>query len=1023
MNNYEVFEQMQHMSSMYLASNKKLQCNTSCGIDIRNIRLFEVTNLTHDAVSKNLYAIENILDAMQYQNVTYVYLIQGTGSRIHYYYGIAPILHKKKKMSDIQKEILQGEDVLIANFEVNYPGSNIIELTIEEKQILHGELMRQQSSAAIEGVPGVISSSSTTLGMDRFVSVMERDPFLVLVLAQPLCEKEKSKIVCEQQNLLNLLAPLLDYSKVNQQSSVNEVSSLVDRNRVNTRSQTNTSTEQLQFQLFSSSGSFPLKLGRGSLQEIEDLFFTNGVANNDLLDLIDSLCLQQQREIVNKRKNVIEDRSVHKEEVVTIKELENHELTNHESANHESTNSRNFGRRNNFAPPWKRRNKMCNKHVNIAPEKVIKRLEDRITDNNVEAVGDNIMRYLRNSESADNLLDTHRIILDKGIEEKNNEEKTNDEKNNDETNNEENSFEEVEELASDFLKGQNEFTLASINRLASRANARVKSCSNNNRIAVNKRDACTNTCSVTERYTNNAVTSWNRYLMDIVNSRLLYGENRGLYVCSTTVFASNERNLTKVVAAWRGMNEYDTVTKVPLRETILYKDMNQYNNIVNFQIPKFFYCLDNSSYPISYEEVLARSAYSQCTVGNYMYGGNWISSKELKYMITLPLKSARTPLVSKKTELTITSVNNAIFPDLDRKQMRHGCIIVGERHSGREETLKNILLKFERPFTLLEYDSGRYSKMFKGKQRVERYPILTCAGKILRINPFELFPDELIDNHVELLLANLIHCYGFDPMLIDIIERAIYDSYIAFGWNLHTNSNEKFGKLAYTKEVKAFPTFFNVLIKVEEIIKRQINNNEIQLKCLARVKDALNGWTIGKKGTLLGAEHSMNLTALLEQNTSIELEELVNEADRKFFTLLYIWRCMAMRKSQGRKDFISNHVIILEDMGRILNEGTCEITPWEKNAVETITEYIVSSMKYGESLVIIEEGISFLPKNIRSELYSVFIHQITSSNERYEIERWLNLGKEDMEMVAKLEPKDFLCITRDNNEIYECRQQ
>lgn len=1020
MNNYDVFEQIQNMSSMYLASNKKLQCNTNCEIDIRNIRLFEVTNQTYDMVSKNLYAIENILDAMQYQNVTYVYLIQGTGTEIHYYYGIAPILHKKKKMSDILCEIQQGEDVLLANFEANYPGSNIIELTREDKQVLHQELLRQQSCAVIEGVPGVISSSSSTLGMDRFVNVMEQESFLVLVLAQPLCEKEVSEIVCEQQNILDLLAPLLDYSKVHQQSNVNEVSSLVDRNRVNTSSHTNTSTEQLQFQLFSSSGSFPLRVGRGSLQEIEDLFFSNGVANNDLIELINSLCIQQQSRITNKNKQVIDVSTPKKEEVVTTKEI----------GVQESSHGKEYGRRRNaFTPPWVRRKNQCTKHTNRATGTPALRLEDRITENNVETVGDNIRRLLPNSERIDNLASTHKVIEYRDKAEDNKVD-NNEETNNEKSKSEDNTLSDVEGLAADFFTGQNEFSLASINRLASRANARVKSCSNNNRIAVNKRDACTNTCSVTERYTNNAVNSWNRYLIDIVNTRLLYGENRGIYVCSTTVFAGNETNLTKAVAAWRGMNEYDMISKVPLRETILYKDMNQYNNIINFQIPKYFYCCDNTIFPLSDQEVLARSAYSQFSVGNYMYGGNWVSSKELKYMVTLPLRSASTTFASryekgrnKGPELSITSITDSMFPDLDRKKMRHGSIIIGERYSGREETLRNILLKFERPFTLLEFDSGRYSRMFKGKQRVERYPVLMCAGKILKINPFELFPEELIDNHVELLLAYLIHCYGFEPMLIEIIERAIYDSYIAFGWNLNTNSNDKYGKLAYTKEVKAFPTFFNVLLKTEELIKKQITDNELQLRCLARVRDALNGWTIGKKGALLGAEHSMNLTALLEQNTSIELEELVNEADRKFFTLLYMWRCMAMRKSQGRIDYISNHVIVLEDIGRLLNKGSSLKTPWEVNAVETITEYILSSMKYGESIVLIEEGVSLLPKNLRSELYSIFLHQITNSKERYDIEQWLNIGKDYEELIAELEPGEFLCITRDNQEIYECRQQ
>ncbi|WP_455717373.1 hypothetical protein [Anaerosporobacter sp.] len=1004
MNNYEVFEQIQNMSSMYLASNKKLQCNTNCGIDIRNIRLFEVTNQTYDTVSKNLYAIENILDAMQYQNVTYLYLIQGTGSMIHYYYGLAPILHKKKKMSDLQCEIEHGEEALVANFEANFPGSNIIELTREEKNILHGELLRQQSCAVIEGVPGVINSNSTTLGMDRFINVMEHESFLVLVLAQPLCENEIKEIVSDQQNMLNTLTPLLEYSKVNHQSHMNEISSLVDKNRVNTRSQTNTSTEQLQFQLFSSSGLFPLKLGRGSLQEIEDLFFNNGVANNELIDLIGSLCIQQQNKLVKKTQEVIEDTSPHKEEAVTIKEI----------GSQEPSNYKDFRRKTNFGLPWMRRNHHGTKTNNRTPEIVNPRLDDRITENNVEAVGDNIMRYLQNSESEDQHQRTHRETEDKKEKVNNNEVISNEVITNE--------VNDVEELAADFLSGQNEFTLASINRLVSRANARVKSCSTNNRILVNNRDTCTNTCSVTERYINTAVSSWNRYINEIMNSRLLYGENRGLYICSTTVFAGNEMNLTRAVAAWRGMNEYDTVSKVPLRETILYKDMNQYNNIVNFQIPKYFYCSNNNISPLSYQEVIARSAYSQFSVGNYMYGGNWLSSKELKYMVTLPMKSACTPIVSRKPELSITSVNDSMFPDLDRKKMRHGCIIIGERYSGREETLKNILLKFERPFTLLEFDSGRYSRMFKGKQRVERYPLLMCAGKILKINPFELYPEELIDNHVELLLAYFIHCYGFEPLIIEIIEKAIYDSYVTFGWNLYTNTNDKFGKLAYTKEVKAFPTFFNILVKTEEIIKKQINDCELQLKCLARVRDALNGWTIGKKGALLGAEHSMNLTALLEQNTSIELEELVNEADRKFFTLLYMWRCMAMRKSQGIMDYISNHVIVLEDIGRILNKGTGERTAWEENAVETIIEYILSSMKYGESIVLIEEEVSSLPKNIKTEVYSVFLHQIISSKERDVIGQWLNIGKEKMELVAQLDEREFLCITRDNQEIYEYRQ-
>lgn len=1018
MNNCDVFEQMQNMSSMYLASNKELQCNTHYGIDLRDIKLFEVTNQTYDTISKNLYAIENILDAMHTQNVTYVYLIQGTGTEIHYYYGVAPLVTTNMHMSDIPCEIQQGEEILVANFEVNYPGSRIIELTKEEKQTLHGALLSQQSCAVLEGVPGVTSSSSTTLGMDRFVNVMEQESFLVMVLAQPLSDNKVNGIVCDQQAVLDKLAPILDFSKLKQQSNVNEVTGLVDRNRVNTTTQTNTSSEQLLFQFFTA-GTDPLKFGSGSLQQIEDLFFKNGVANTELMELMDNLCLHPKEKPMHKSKQISSDSSeqivekksgeVSNDTKVSLSEENKLFVTTQEVTGQEFENNMRYGRRNSFGIPLMKRNNQNTKPPSRKQDNTKTGIQTKykITEENVTDVGDKIMRYLDNSDRAPdimkedkNVLRIQQTILDE----------------------EALILGDLEGIEAGLHGGQKEFTLASFNRQDSRANVKVKSCATNNRLAVSNRDACTNICSVTERYTNQAVTSWNRYLIDIVNSRLLYGENRGIYVYSTIVFAKNESKLTKVVAAWRGMNEYDTVSKVPIQETILYKNMNQYNNVVNFQIPKFFYGNNTKILSIPYEEVLARSAYSQFTECNYIYGGNWISSKELRYMVTLPSKSTVATLRNRREdnrgELSITSVNKSTFPNLDRKKMRHGAIIIGDRHSGREETLRNILLNIERPFTLLEFDSGRYSNMFKGLQRVERYPVLTSAGKTLKINPFELFPDELIDIHVELFIAMLIHCYGFDPMLVDMIENAIYDSYVTFGWNLSTNNNDKYGKLAYTKEVKAFPTFSDILLKTEEIIKKQIKEKDIQLKCQSRERDALNGWTIGKKGTLLDAEHSLNLTTLMEQSLSIELEELVNEADRKFFSLLYLWRCMAMRKSQGRMDS-SSHIIVLEDIGRILGKGTGASTPWEENAVDTITQYLVTSMKYGESIVLIEEGVSSLPKNIRSELYAVFIHQISSLNERRDLVQWLNIKKQYPDLLVDLKPKEYLCVTRDNQEIYE----
>ncbi|WP_310603433.1 hypothetical protein [Anaerosporobacter sp.] len=614
MNNYDIFEKMRNRSSMYLASNKKLQCSIDCGIDIRDIRLFEVKNQTYDTIAKNLYAIENVLDAMQFQNITYVYLIRGTGTKIHYYYGVAPVLNDEKRMSDILNEVKRGEEILVANFEANFVGSQMIELTSKEREVLHRELRTKQFCTVLEGVPGIINPHSTTLGIDCFASTMERETFLVMVLAQPLAESEVNEIVLNQQAVLDSLVPLIDYSKINQKSSISEVAGFSDRNNVNTTSHTNTSAEQLQFQLYAASSSVPLKMERGSLQQLEDLFFINGVANDDLMELMNALFLEQQRKT---RQNG------QKEKV----EVEMQSLQNSRGCKGGGTDRG----RNAFAMPVFRRNNANTRGNNRNRNNAVpcKKSEYKITENNVDLVGDTIRKHLPNIEANVVPKDEMQLRVQEAKKE-----------------NEESGFDEVEDLTVDLFRGQNEFTLASINRQDSRANVRANSCSTNSKIAANKREACTNICSVTERYTNQAVSSWNRYLVDIVNARLVYGENRGIYVCSTTVFANSQSELAKTVAAWKGMNEYDIVSKVPITETMLHRNTNQYNNIVNFRIPKYFYSDRNRVLQIPYEETLARSAYSQITAGNYIYGGNWISSKELRYITALPLRRAGTLFVS-----------------------------------------------------------------------------------------------------------------------------------------------------------------------------------------------------------------------------------------------------------------------------------------------------------------------------------------------------------------------------------------
>ncbi|WP_167959089.1 ring-infected erythrocyte surface antigen domain-containing protein [Anaerosporobacter faecicola] len=988
------FEQIQQKSAMYLASNKKLKSTANSEIDLCDLCLFEVTNQSYDSIQTNLYAIENVLDAMKEQKVTLVYVIQGTGNNLRYYYGVAPYGETNGEQMSKIKGLQEGEETLYASFTTNFPNSTIVALSKEEKEELQNRISKQEKAAVLEGVPGVITGTISSLGMDRFTSVMEKEEFVVMVLAKPLLEEQIMQITWRQQELLDYLAPLLGYTKVNQKSNVNEASSSVEQSRASSKSKTNTVSSQLQFQLYSANTSIPLHLDNGTLRQIEEIFFSNGIDYDDSIELINELLTQLENRneakrlpeqgITRTREAVENDTTVSppilNNLIVTTKEIPQQEqqyMPRRQGVGFPFWNIQGRKRRTNrnneqsklpnvqYRTQQNTQQQNTEQHIEQNTEQRLEQsIEQHIEQRTEQSTGQNIEHNTQQMIQHNNRIDRlqssktdqaedpigNTLFNYLGYEQQTSpntmsmEEQVN-------SSQEERDDSQPEDI---FLNQVDRFSLANISRQDSRSQAKLNSCSKTNRLFGSKRDSKTDICSITEKYENQVANAWFSYVVDVLEKRLLYGENRGLYVFSTVIYGKDQLTREKVIAAWNGMNEYTTVSKVPMRSIPMIPCSNVYCSYLNFQIPKYCYSENGYMVSIPMQECLARSAYSQIYSSNWISGGNWVSSKELRYYMTLPLKStaAITTYGSKKEKNTLQIMERNACIDYQEQ----GGITKKdyfEDHDPYEENrkrMKRLVEQYQKPFMMIEYHTGRYSKAFGDNQKVERYDVLRCAGHMLRMNPFELFPEELLSTHIDLLAAILRFSYGFDSTVLAYLKKGIRDSYVAFGWNLNSSTNEKFKNQAYTKEVKAFPTIYDVLNRVEEEIRVDITDKELQLKCLTKVKDTLQDWTIGRKGALLNAEHNMNFAGLFDQNCCLSLEELVNKEDRCFFVLLYLFRCVALRKSQGRYNTSCNHLLFVEGLENFQKRKNSDQEEYA-NACNTIQEYLESSSFVGEYIL------------------------------------------------------------------------
>ena len=511
--------------------------------------------------------------------------------------------------------------------------------------------------------------------------------------------------------------------------------------------------------------------------------------------------------------------------------------------------------------------------------------------------------------------------------------------------------------------------------------------------------------SVTTEIVDKQAQDWIKYIDDMLLARLDYGSAKGMFRSGMFCFSNSKAILKKLENTVMSLFSGETGNKIPLR-SFLIKDDLQLESLKNLQLP-----IIHSDVDTELKSLLSQSDYGM---------GNLISSKELSLIAGLPKKDIMGLELKEEVEfgLNFETFDNPLelgyllqsrnktnkIVSIDKKSLDKHIFITGVTGSGKTTTCLNILENSNLPFLVIEPAKTEY-RILK-----EKYPdllIFTLGNDSLapfRLNPFEFFPHESITSRVDMIKASIEAAFDMEAAIPQIIESAIYECYEDKGWNIATNKNIIYGDKAFDDGVYAFPTLDDLLVQVENVVKKQGFDERLKNDYLGSIRARLNGLIVGSKGFMLNTKRSINFKQLLNQRVVFELEEIRNGSEKSLVMGFILTHLLEAIKSnfEERNEHKLNHIILIEEAHRLLSKYEPGDSMNKKQGVEVFTDMLAEIRKYGECLMIADQIPNKLAPEVLKNTNTKIVHRIFAADDKKAIGNTMALEDEQSDFLSKL---------------------
>lgn len=516
------------------------------------------------------------------------------------------------------------------------------------------------------------------------------------------------------------------------------------------------------------------------------------------------------------------------------------------------------------------------------------------------------------------------------------------------------------------------------------------------------------------------IETWLKYIEEIILPRLDYGIGKGLFTTSIAILGNDVASLIKMENTLKSIYGSEVGNKMPLNAF----EVNQTEKALlkNFQIPILYSNINN------FEKNIGMAVSQFYVDTNRVLLGNWMSSKEISLLASLPKKEVVGLGLKEEVEFGLNIENddkNGIplgylvqsglvlngkngLPDIpikfNKEYYDKHIFVTGVTGGGKTTTCQKLLLSSESNFLVIEPAKTEYrvlcEKEFKD---MLVFTLGNESGAPFRLNPFEFFEGESITSRVDMIKASMEAAFDMEAAIPQLLEAAIYECYEDKGWNISTNKNYKCDN-PFASGKYYFPTLGDLNLKIEKVVKDQKFDERLKDEYIGSIRARLKGLIVGSKGQMLNTKRSIDFVQLLDKKVVLELENIKNTSEKSLimgFILSNLYEAIKLKyKKNGMKKI--RHLTLIEEAHRLLSRFTPGDSLNKKQSVEMFTDLLAEVRKYGESLIISDQIPNKLTSEVLKNTNTKIVHKIFAQDDKEAIGNTMALNDEQKRYLSYL---------------------